>query len=512
MLAQFGGRLSGREAAGLHRGGRRARRGALRPAGCRVHLHAARQRRAQRLRAARRLRLHHPRAAGAGRERGRGRGRARPRDRPRHRAPYRAAADPGDRRRTARHARHDRRRDLRRRGRRSPRPAGRGRRRPSLARQLLARSGVPGRHAGRRIHERRRLRSAGDGDLPREARCPVGARARDRRRRRSGSELVRDPPAHARPRAARDRRGRGRHRRRGPGRPRRLSRPHRGPDLGREPEPGRGARPALHPSRARLHLRGAAGLPAAEPAAGGGRQGPGRSPADLHRRRSRGRRTRRTSSQGPGCSRSRRCSMPRSAGHATSQTFRANGLPAAVVERVDPAGRRAGRRRARRDRHGRGRLPVHLPQPRQHEPRRGARLPGDGRELPRAERRGARPASSPGGSPSSRSSRGRARSSSRGAWRSSRRRCAASRSSTRSPCRTASRPARRSSSWSRSRPRRPALSASAWRRSRARRRTTASSCPSSWSRAARGGPTAGAGSPASSRHSRCAGRGRRARA
>ncbi len=61
-------------------------------------------------------------------------------------------------------------------------------------------------------------------------------------------------------------------------------------------------------------------------------------------------------------------------------------------------------------------------------------------------------------------------------------------------------------------PRQPALSASAWHRSRARRRRAASSCPSSWSRAIRGGPTAGAGSPASSRHSRCAGRGRRARA
>ena len=60
-----------------------------------VHLHAARQRRGQRLRAAGRLCLRHPRAAGAGQQRGRARRRARPRDRPRHRPPHRAALRPG---------------------------------------------------------------------------------------------------------------------------------------------------------------------------------------------------------------------------------------------------------------------------------------------------------------------------------------------------------------------------------------------------------------------------------
>ena len=68
-----------------------------------VHLHGPRQRRGQRLRAARRLRLHHARHHGLPQFRGRTGRRDRPRDRARHRAACRAAADRRDGDRCRRH-------------------------------------------------------------------------------------------------------------------------------------------------------------------------------------------------------------------------------------------------------------------------------------------------------------------------------------------------------------------------------------------------------------------------
>ena len=64
---------------------------------------------------------------------------------------------------------------------------GHRRRGPGLSGELLARPGVPGRRSRRGLHDRRRLRPGGDGDLSGEARRRVRARPRDRRgRRRSG--------------------------------------------------------------------------------------------------------------------------------------------------------------------------------------------------------------------------------------------------------------------------------------------------------------------------------------
>ena len=94
-LRQFGGAYEDKAAAGLCHQGRQPGQGRLRAGRRAVHLHAARQRRGQRLRAAGRLCLRHPRAGGAHQQRGRARRRAGPRGRPRHRPPQRAALRPG---------------------------------------------------------------------------------------------------------------------------------------------------------------------------------------------------------------------------------------------------------------------------------------------------------------------------------------------------------------------------------------------------------------------------------